>query len=138
MRCTRFVHPLRHQFEKSNLSVPIRRPWAWSTSYMSLDYDESSSSPSSASFLVPQLEGRSLLDGEGKLVGEDLPKDRSNLEFFRMRELGMVGSNRRSLEQRDQYASIPPNQTLYDLPTEFGFAKRFSPCGRVTPHLGHA
>lgn len=72
-----------------------------------------------------------MLNEEGKVVGEDLPKDRANLKFFQMRELGMVGSNKRSLEQRAQYASIPPNQTLYDVPTEFAFAKRFSPCGRV-------
>lgn len=103
---------------------------------MSLETDEQQSSSHYASFsnisyLIPQQEGRSYVDEDGNLMEDEMPRDRSNMEFFRMRELGLVGPNMRTLEQRAQYACIPPNQTLYDLPIQFAFAKRFSPCGKV-------
>lgn len=77
--------------------------------------------------LVPESVGRNLVDSDGRILDE--PDERPNLLFLHQRELGMIRPNKRTLEQRHQYSCIAPNHTTYDLPVEFGFAKRFTPCG---------
>lgn len=79
----------------------------------------------------PEPEGRSLISPEGELLDDQHRWDLGHLEFMRRRELGLGAPNKRTLEQREQYLELGMNETLYDVPCEFSFAKRFSPCGKV-------
>lgn len=84
--------------------------------------------------LQPTVEGRNLIDETNSIRSHRAAP--SNLAFMRQRELGMLGANRRTLAHRQQYEQIPPNTTLYDVPVQFVFAKRFSPCGKYLVCFG--
>jgi len=81
--------------------------------------------------LIPQVEGKSFIDSNGDVIVGEETFSREHHEFLQMRELGMIRPNKRTLEQREQYACMAPNQTIYDLPGHFAVSKRFTPCGRV-------
>lgn len=88
------------------------------------------SSLPSTPIVMPIRIGHSQLDENGQIMEDVHLQERSNLEFIRQRELGMIRPNKRTLEQRSQYPMIAPNQTIYNIPVEFHFPKRFTPCGK--------
>jgi hypothetical protein len=78
----------------------------------------------------PNMEGKSSIRPDGSLRPPVF--DRPHHDYLFLRQIGAVKPNTQALEIHQQYPGVAPNRTLKMSQAPFGYAGRFTPCGKAS------